>query len=121
MKNDTELKAFLTTIDLEDQLEPRDSFFGGRTNAVKLYYKAETDEKIKYLDFTSLYPTVNKYDHYPVGNPKIITSEFLDLSSYFGIAKVTVLPPEKLPRKITLPIMQKLCCAKETVVLQMFG
>lgn len=45
-RDDPELRRFLTTLDLVDLLNPRDSFFGGRTNASKLYYKADGDEKI---------------------------------------------------------------------------
>jgi G:T-mismatch repair DNA endonuclease (very short patch repair protein) len=32
---------------------PRDAYFGGRTNAVKLYYKCRGAEKIHYMDITS--------------------------------------------------------------------
>ena len=38
-------------------LEPRDSFYGGRTGAATLCAKAGED--IKYCDVTSLYPWVN--------------------------------------------------------------
>ena len=103
LKNDPELVAFVETLDLEERLEPRDAFFGGRTNAVKMYRKAEEGEKIKYVDFTSLYPTVNKYDRYPVGHPTVITSEFADIRDYFGIAKVKMLPPNDLYHPV-LPV-----------------
>ena len=93
LKSDPELSAFVDALDLVERLEPRDAFFGGRTNAVKLYRKAEEGEKIKYVDFTSLYPTVNKYDRYPVGHPIIEVSDFTDIQEYFGIAKVKILPP----------------------------
>jgi len=43
-----------------------------------------------------LYPSVNKYGRYPVGHPEIITSEFKDISEYFGIAKAKILPPKRL-------------------------
>ena len=96
LKNDPELVAFVETLDLEERLEPRDAFFAGRTNAMKMYRKAEEGEKIKYVDFTSLYPTVNKYDRYPVGHPTIVTSDFADIRDYFCIAKIKVLPPKNL-------------------------
>lgn len=54
-KEDVELKTFLLTHNLQDRLNPRDAFFGGRTNAVKLYHEGNT----KYVDFTSLYPWVS--------------------------------------------------------------
>ena len=75
-------------------LEPRDAFFGGRTNAVKLHHRVTGDETVKYQDVTSLYPWVNKYGLYPTRHPTIITNvDHTDVSQYFGLAKVTVLPP----------------------------
>ena len=76
IRTNDQLKAFVTQLSVESRLDPRDSFFGGRTNASKLYYKAGKDEKLKYIDFTSLYPTVNKYDRYPIGHHDIITNNF---------------------------------------------
>ncbi|GBO04464.1 hypothetical protein AVEN_59361-1 [Araneus ventricosus] len=52
--------------------------------------------KEKYIDFTSLYPYVNKYSPYPVGHPEIITRNFSDFSQYFGIAKCSILHPRGL-------------------------
>ena len=54
LDNNTELQQFVSTLDLEDRLDISDSFFGGRTNAVKLHYEAKENEKIQYYDFTSL-------------------------------------------------------------------
>ena len=52
-------------------LNPRNAFFGGRTNAVKLKYTFNESEGEYgcYDDVCSLYPTVNFYDMYPVGKP----------------------------------------------------
>ncbi|XP_063909842.1 uncharacterized protein LOC135127329 [Zophobas morio] len=49
-----------------EELNPRNAFFGGRTNATKLKVKGK---KMKYIDICSLYPTVQCYDDYPVGYP----------------------------------------------------
>lgn len=54
-KNDEDLKSFIASHTLQDRLNPRDSFFGGRTNTLKLY----SEGNIKYVDFTSLYPWVS--------------------------------------------------------------
>ena len=54
-KEDPELKSFLETHQMKDRLVPRDAFFGGRTNAVKLFHEGDA----KYVDFTSLYPWVS--------------------------------------------------------------
>jgi len=59
---DLPLKQFLNTFEVVEPLEPRDAFFGGRTNAVKLNHVADEvpGEKIHYADVTSLYHWVNK-------------------------------------------------------------
>lgn len=75
MKTSEALQRFLATYEYVEPLEPRDAFFGGRTNAVKLYHQVDqsSTEKIKYIDATSLYPWVNKTQEYSVGHPTIIT------------------------------------------------
>ena len=97
LKADREdIQGFIDGLELVDRLEPRDAFYGGRTEAVTMHAVADPDqgESIQYLDFTSLYPFVNKNCTYPVGHPVILTElGSTDLSSYFGLAKVTVLPP----------------------------
>ena len=64
--------------DIVDPLNPRDSFYGSRVNATKLLVKTEsTTAKIKYVDFTSLYPDINKSGVYPVGDPTIFAENIL--------------------------------------------
>ena len=41
-------------------LEPRDALYGGRTSPACLFKKTNENEKIFYIDFTSLYPYVQK-------------------------------------------------------------
>ena len=94
-----DIRNFVASLDLVEALNPRDAFCGGKTNAVKLYHLADiaSGEKINYYDFTSLYPFINKNARYPVGHPEIIFQpEDTNIQNYFGIAKVTILPPEKL-------------------------
>ena len=50
----------------------------------------------RYVDFTSLYPWCNKSTEAVLGHPEIITENFGDISSYFGLIKCTVLPPRGL-------------------------
>ena len=92
----SELSDFIAELNLQDPLNPRHAFFGGRTNAIKLYHEAAADEKILYKDVTSLYPWTNKTQKYPVGHPEIITRDFKSLDQYEGLIKCTVLPPRKL-------------------------
>ena len=58
------------------------------TNLLCLFYR--------YVDFTSLYPWCNKTTRNVVGHPEIITENFADISTYFGLIKCTVLPPKGL-------------------------
>jgi hypothetical protein len=101
LKNSQEIQSYVDTLDLQERLRPRDSFFGGRTNATRLHYKIEEGEEIKYVDFTSLYPWVNKYSRYPVGHPEIIVDNFLPLEYYFGLAKVKI----SAPRGLYIPVL----------------
>ena len=91
------MKDFVTSLDIPPRLHIRDSFFGGRTSSVHLHYEVGEDEKIHYFDYTSLYPSVNKYSSLPVGHPQILTKDFdYTMRAYFGIAKIKVLPPRGL-------------------------
>ena len=121
VKQDPSIQTFLDQLDLVPPLEPRDAFFGGRTGTVALYANTAPGEEIHYVDVTSLYPWVNKTSEYPVKHPKIITQPAnQDLSDYFGIATVTILPPSELFHpvlpvrsggKLTFPLC--MTCVKE--------
>ena len=94
MKDNETLRSFVDRHLPISPLEPRDAFFGGRTNAVKLHHRVIEGETIRYQDVTSLYPWVNKYAEFPTGHPHIITGiEHTDMSEYFGVAKITIIPP----------------------------
>lgn len=70
-REDPELLLWADTLDLITPLDPRDAFFGGRTEAVRAHCRAQPDQCIYYDDFTSLYPYVNKNCKYLVGYPVI--------------------------------------------------
>ena len=57
------------TQEVVEPLNPRDAFYGGRTNATKLLYNFKENERGRYVDFCSLYPTVQFYQKYPIGHP----------------------------------------------------
>ena len=90
------MRTFFDNFQVVDPLEPRDAFYGGRTNATKLFHQCQGMEKAKYFDFTSLYAHCNKATPTIIGHAQIITENFQDLSSYFGLIKCTVLPPRGL-------------------------
>ena len=46
-KEDEEMDQFFEEHELVDPLQPRDAFFGGRTNAAKLFHQCQDNEKIK--------------------------------------------------------------------------
>jgi hypothetical protein len=121
LARNVEAQQILAQNDIVSPINPRDALFGGRTNAIKLYHKCEGEEKIKYSDFTSLYPYIQKSSIYPIGHPKIIR-EFSNnnIENYFGIIKCKILPPKGLylpvlPAKINNKLVFTLCskCALE--------
>ena len=101
-----EMQLFLDTFDIITDLDPRDSFFGGRVGGYKLFRETKNDEKIRYVDFTSLYPYVNKTKVYPTGHVTIIRENFEPISNYFGLIKCKVLAPANLYHPV-LPVRAK--------------
>ncbi|XP_068671232.1 uncharacterized protein [Montipora foliosa] len=64
---------------------------------IRLYAQVEDEDEIRYDDYTSLYPWVNKYGNYPVGHPTFMYEpDTTNLLPYFGLAKCTILPPQRL-------------------------
>ena len=133
------VRDFLNTLNIQDPINLRDCYFGGRTNALVLHKKFPEGEKGKYVDFTSLYPDILKYRRFPVGHPERITSDFQQCLftpcdgncfyspcegnhwtlPYFGVMQVTVLPPTDLIHpvlplkcngKLKFPLCYKCAC-----------
>ena len=100
LRQDPEMKAFFDAQQMQEPLNPRNGFFGGRTNAVKLYHKVAEGEKIGYVDICSLYPWVCKYGKFPLGHPNIITENFKKVSAnsqpYEGMITCKILAPKGL-------------------------
>ena len=46
-EEDEEMNQFFQQNKIIDPLQPRDAFYGGRTNATKLFHQCQGDEKIK--------------------------------------------------------------------------
>ena len=89
--SDPDAADFIKTCEVISPLAPRDAFYGGRTNCAWLKWECKSSEKIRYVDFCSLYPKVNKYGKYPLGHPTIITKDFGDLSIYYGLVNGRIL------------------------------
>ena len=110
-QDDPDVASFVADLDLQAPLNPRDAFYGSRTNAIRLYTSTVDDEEIHYGDYTSLYPWVSKYDKYPTGHPTVLYElSTTDLSPYFGLVKCTVLPHTDLyhPETKHLPTLPHL-------------
>lgn len=113
--NNPETEQYLNEKNFVSPLQPRECFYGGRCNASRLYYKVSGDEEIRYVDFCSLYPSVNKYCKYPTGHPRIFTNvDSSCIDQYERLIKCKVLPPRALfhpvlPVKIHDKLMFPLC------------
>ena len=89
-KTDPQLKAFVDKLDIVPPLNPREAFFGGRTNAIKLHHKVDENEneKIEYRDIISLYPCANLECDYPICHLEFIDQpRTTDISRYYGLIK----------------------------------
>ncbi len=110
LKHDSELRDRVEGLPkFQEPLDPRDSLYGGRTETFVLSFErsdflpegqvndATLYPKLQYVDFTSLYPSVQKQEVFPLGHPIVVTEGFdLSLKSYFGVALAKVLPPRDL-------------------------
>ena len=108
------MKRFIQTHKVLTPLQPRDAFYGGRTEAFTLFKEASMEEEINYYDVTSLYPFINKTGKIPLGHPDIITEQFLPIDNYEGLIRCKVLPPKGLfhpvlPYRVNGKLMFPLC------------
>lgn len=110
MKKLESVKKIVENIHFKTRLNPRDSFQGGRVETSRIYYDrfekgvGQFNLGLHYFDICSLYPSVNCFESYPVGHPKIITSNLkTDISGYFGLIQCSVIAPKNL-RHAVLPV-----------------
>ena len=116
-------RTFVKSLNIEDPINLRECYFGGRTNALIMHKEFKEGEKGYYVDFTSLYPDVLKYKRYPVGHPERITDKFKGIITetcqgnciyanckgehlklqYFGLMKARFIPPTNLLHPV-LPV-----------------
>ena len=93
VSKDPAIKDYIDSLDIQDRLSPREAFYGGRTEVMRLYYEATANTRVRYLDFNTLYSSILFYCLMPVGNPIVLTRDLHTLDGFFGLAKVHVLPP----------------------------
>ncbi|VDH90149.1 Hypothetical predicted protein [Mytilus galloprovincialis] len=109
-----DLNKYMKSHTMHYPLEPREAFYGGRTEAFTMYKEAAKDESINYYDVTSLYPFINKTGKIPLGHPLIITENFKNIDAYEGLVKCKINPPRNLylpvlPSRIKGKLMFGLC------------
>ena len=47
LERDEEMRRYFEEYEIVDPLQPRDAFYGGRTNAAKLFHECQDDEEIR--------------------------------------------------------------------------
>ena len=120
LKQNEEMKHYFDHYHMVGPLNPRHALYSGRTNTAKLYHCCQGEEKIRYVDFTSVYHHVNRSKIVPIGHPEIITENFdEDVSNNFGLIKCTVLPPHGLfhpvlPHHADIRRVQNVCQYRES-------
>ena len=115
VKNDPSIKDIIGDTEIVKPLNPRDAFFGGRTNATRLYVKATDGKQILHGDFCSLYPFVLSTCRFLIKHAQIISEfESNNISEYFGLIKCKIIPPKNLwhpllPVRFTDKLLFPLC------------
>lgn len=85
-------------------LEPRDAFYGGRTNANTLYFKSDGETRMYYYDICSLYPYINKTAKTVKSHPRVhVGDSCMNVSWQLmdGLMKATV----RAPRGLDFPVL----------------
>ena len=70
VKKDEAVKQFLASLELVPPLEPREAFFGGRTEGITLHAVAGEGEEIRYVDITSLLSLGQQDKHISCGSSR---------------------------------------------------
>jgi hypothetical protein len=58
-------------MEVPEPMDPREAFYGGRTNCRQMYHKCKEGERIKYIDicrYNIITPSVPIITHYPITN-----------------------------------------------------
>ena len=112
----------------------RDSLYGGRTSPAVLYKDCYAGGRIHYVDFVSLYPSIQYFNEFPVGQPIIDVVEernkaFLEKEMkknksdrICGFIKCKIIPPAclyfpvlpvRIDNKLCFPLCYECACLKE--------
>lgn len=86
----------------ETPIEVRDAFFGGRTNALRLHFKAPPGVVAEYYDVNGMYSYINKHAEYMVGQREIILHPSLETLSKVSYRPYCVCAPQYSEQKLSL-------------------
>src|SRR5215831_4971250 len=77
MRENQEMREFVKNHSMVQiaPLDPRNTFFGGRTGNISTRHEVTGAEKIRYVDVCSLYPYVPKTGVFPIGHPDIFVGD----------------------------------------------
>lgn len=118
-QEDPEVRAFMAQLPSSPvpPLDPREAFFGGRTNNCKKHYQVRDGEQIRYIDICSLYPYINKFGKYPLRAPRrCVGPQCPHPNDFEGLIQCAILPNRALyhpvlPMRIRDKLMFVLCHA----------
>jgi len=95
---------FANPIVQQGPLPTSDAMYGGRTEAMRLHYKAFEKETIQHVDVMSLYPYICNYFHFPVSHPVFHLGDARkDKEASLrmdGLIKCSIVPPKKLDHPV---------------------
>ena len=75
------------------------ALYGGKTSPIWLKKTCISNANIHYVDFTSLYPSVQKGFSFPIGHPSILVGNECDevnFNWFCRLMKCDILPPKNL-------------------------
>jgi hypothetical protein len=86
-------------------IHARTGLFGGRTEAFKDYQQCQGKEQTHAVDVVSLYPSVQAFDDFPIGDGRYVRTSAQDIASgkFFGVVVCDVVPPP--PGQLKLPAL----------------
>jgi hypothetical protein len=73
----------------------RDAQYGGRTEAMRVRYKAREGDTIQYVDVMNLYPFICKYGKFPVRHPVVHVGNEEACLGKQGLINCTIVPSER--------------------------
>uniref|UniRef100_A0A1I7U811 DNA-directed DNA polymerase n=1 Tax=Caenorhabditis tropicalis TaxID=1561998 RepID=A0A1I7U811_9PELO len=128
LNQNQEMSDFFENYEVVDVLDCQKSLVGGRTEVFRLYSNFQ-NQRGRYLDVVSLYPTVMKHEEFPIGEPKNVPRSEIQTPMtqphelcFQGFLSCKLVAPHNLklpliPTRFGGKLVFALCkkCAKESI------